>query len=261
MTIKNDPRWLANMRENCKRDIGWFIGMKKHCREFIPVLGGPSLKTRIREVKARQRIGGCIVAGNGAARFLFDNGIIPDFIVFVDPSSACVGFIDKRLTKPIYLVGSTCDPSVLDALGGFNVWLWHPNCEDIEQEKILDAYPGKPSILIGGGSTVGLRMLSLGYMLGFRRFHFYGLDSSYADDGEDHAYKKHDGPEDAEVREALFEGKKYRGSGWMIKQAGEFLDDQYPKFRNMGCTIFVHGSGLIPDMVKYLHLYEGRQAA
>ena len=44
------------------------------------------------------------------------------------------------------------------------------------------------SVLIGGGSTVTLRWINLGYVCGFRKFKIHGLDSSFT--GAIHAYKQ-----------------------------------------------------------------------
>lgn len=255
--MKNVPLALANMRENSKRDTAWLVGFPKHDHELVPVCGGPSLRSRLRQVKARQRNGGRIVACNGAAGLLCDAGIKPTFVAFVDPSPVVEGFIDDRITDAIYLVASICHPRVFDRLekAKRSVILWHPNIGEPEQEAILEEYPLKPGSLIGGGTTIGLRMLNLGFVYGFRTFHFYGLDSSYADDGADHAYQKHDGPEDGDVLTAKFNGKIYKGSSWMIKQAGEFMDEFFPLFSSKGCKIHVHGEGLIPDMCRAMHKF------
>lgn len=251
---------VAQMRENCKLKLPWFIGHPVTDRELIPVCGGPSLRNQVRQIRARKDAGGVIIACNGAGKFLADRGIIPQFVAYVDPSIAVCGMIDQRMVDspryPIYFVASICHPAVFELLSGSNVCVWHPDICEEEQKAILDEYPDNPSVLIGGGNTIGLRMLNIGYLLGFRKFHFYGLDGSFAEDGADHAYKKHDGPEDAPVRTALLNGRTYRGSSWMIQQSGEFLEDQYPQFVNMGCKIWVHGRGLIPDMCKELHRRE-----
>ena len=257
-----DPKGaVEQMRENCKRDLPWLVGHPETDRELIAVCGGPSLRDNIPQIRARQKSGGVIFACNGAAKFLRDRGIVPQFIAYLDPSIVVCGMIDPRMTEsktyPIYLVGSCCHPAIFERLSRSNVIVWHPdNCES-EQKTILDRYPHKPASLVGGGNTIGLRILPLGFILGFRRFHFYGLDGSFSEDGADHAYKKHDGPEDAPVKTALLGGKLYRGSAWMLQQAGEFLDEQYPLFVNHGCKIWVHGSGyLIPDMCRELHRRE-----
>lgn len=240
---------IANMRENCKRTLPWFIGNVAREGELIPVAGGPSLRTRLHHVRKRQQDGGCVVALNGAGKLLRENGIQPDVVMFLDVSEAVCAFIPDEPDSALYLVASSCHPKVLDKLQGRKVVLWHQAFGDggkEEQDEILDAYPEKPSVLIGGGSTAGLRILNVGYLLGFRTFHFYGLDSSYADDGADHAYTKHDGPEPSHMT-IVQDGKRYRVSPWMARQGEEFKEF-YQQFRALGCKIAIHGEGLIPDI-------------
>lgn len=258
-------RAMDQMRVNCARDnLPWFVeGIFGRGRDFITVAGGPSLRTRLDSVKARQKKGGMVLACNGAARLLKQNGIKPDAIAFLDIGESVLGFIDDEPDEVIYLVASIVNPKVIDRLLelGRRVVLWH--CDygegrNEQQKAIIDQYPGKPAMLIGGGNTIGVRSLPLGFLMGFRSFHIYGLDSSFADDGSDHAYQKHDGvePESVPVK---FEGKTYRCSPWMAKQAAEF-EFYYRQYTGNGCKIFVHGEGLIPDIWRSLR-HDRRLAA
>jgi len=124
------------------------------------------------------------------------------------------------------------------------------------QRDILAQYPDKPSALIGGGNTVALRSIPIGFLLGYRTFHYYGIDSSYEKSGPDHAYEKHSGKE-PDALTVLFEGKTYNCSPWMVRQADEFKF-YFGQYTHMGCRILVHGHGLIPDIWRALR-EESRQ--
>lgn len=241
---------MKQMRENCKRDLPWFVEANVGTgKEFVIVAGGPSLRSRLGAVKARQKEGACIFACNGAVKLLIENGIRPDLIGFVDIGEAVLGFIPEVAGDEYYLVSSGVNPVVLDALEGRKVVLWHVDHgegRNIEAMRILDEYPEKPGCLIGGGNTIATRAQNLGFLLGFRDIHYYGLDSSYADDGADHAYIKHDGVE-TDQGVVVYQGRKYRCSPWMAKQAAEF-QFYYTQMRNLGARIVVHGDGLIPDI-------------
>lgn len=245
-----NERCLANMRENVTKDVEWFAGLPEHRGKLVIVAGGPSLRNCYRAIKARQNANEVIVACNGAHRVLRKNGITPDFVACVDPSEAVCGFFDNEADSSIYLISSSCHPSVFDKLSNRTVVMWHGDNGLPEQRTILDKYPNKPSALIGGGSTIALRMLTLGYAMGFRRFHLYGVDSSYAPDGADHAYAKHDGPEPV-CGPLERDGKQYIVAPWMVKQAEDFVF-WYAKLRGMGCKVHVHGEGLIPDMARVM---------
>ena len=241
---------MAQMRANCARDLPWFVGSDVgKDKELVIVAGGPSLKTRLDAVKRRQKDGACVFACNGAARLLIREGIDPDIIGFVDISPTVVGFIPEFDTGALYLVASVVSPSVLDALMFRKVVLWHADYgegRNADAIKILKGHPEKPGSLIGGGNTIALRAQNIGFLLGFRDIHYYGLDSSFSEDGADHAYPKHDGAEPDSV-EILFAAKKYRCSPWMAQQAQEF-EFYYRQMSDAGVKLTVHGDGLIPDI-------------
>lgn len=190
------------------------------------------------------------MACNGAAKLLIENGITPDLIGFVDLGNAVLGFIPEQFDG-LFIVSSIVSPKVLDALQGRKVVLWHPDhggSFNLEAIEILKGYPDKPCVTIGGGNTIAMRAQNLAYLMGFRDIHYYGLDSSYADDGADHAYKKHDGVEPDAVS-VKYGGQTYRCSPWMMKQAIEF-EFYYNQMRDMGAKVYVHGDGLIPSIWK-----------
>jgi len=244
---------VRQMAENCRRDLPWFTPCGEHEGHLIIVGGGPSMKTRTDVIRQRQVNGATILALNGARKFLVDEGITPDIVLLVDPSPVTAGFVGDEPDDSIYLIASICHPSVLDRLAAFKiVYLWHPEIppEVKNQMAILKDYPEKPSALIGGGNTGALRALPIGFLLGYRTVHYYGIDSSYARGEADHAYAKHDGPEPDAIT-CLFQGRPYCCSPWMVRQADEFKF-YYQQYVHLGCTIHVHGEGLIPDIWKAL---------
>lgn len=144
-------------------------------------------------------------------------------------------------------------PKVLDALEGKRVILWHGGFDLDEQLKILAPYQNRPISVIGGGYTIGLRALTLGYQMGYRRFVLYGVDSSFKED-EHHAYAQALNDGDKPVT-ALYDGKEYLVAPWMYRQAMNF-EENYNELTKLGCSIKVVGEGLIPDMCKLLNEYK-----
>lgn len=247
-------RTMRQMRENCARDLPWFVGTNVgEGKQFVIVAGGPSMRGYISQIRGRQKRGACILACNGAANYLISRGIFPDICAFLDISPVVTGFIPQPDPGCLYLVASVVHPSVLDALKGRRTVLWHCDYgadKTKDQLAVINEFPQKPGSLIGGGNTIGMRAPHLGHLLGFREIHFYGMDSSYADDGADHAYTKHDGPELTTVSAKLL-GKEYRSSPWMVRQCGEF-EGYFRQFQELGSRWHVHGSGLLPDMYRAL---------
>lgn len=246
-------RALRQMAENVNRDLPWFVAGPAHQGEWVVVGGAPSMALRVDHIKERQRKGGTVVALNGAGKFLTSEGIEPDIVMLVDPSEEVALYLDYELSdETLFLVSSTCHADVFDKLEGRQVFVWHPEMPPMteQQRAILALYPDKPSALIGGGNTVALRSIPVGFLLGYRTMHCYGIDSSYEKDGADHAYKKPIGHE-PEAMGVLFEGKTYHCSPWMVRQADEFKF-YYGQYTELGCRILVHGTGLIPDIYRFL---------
>lgn len=240
------------MRENCKRSLPWFIGRNPHKQKLMISAGGPSLKNSLDAIARRQSDQFDLLACNASGRFLKQNGITPDLHMALDPNEVVAGFFDDEPDKSIYLISSGCHPSVFEKLSNRMVMVCHFDNGDPEQKEILALYDDRPIILMGGGSTVALRAMNAAYILGYRNIHMYGVDSSWAEDGSDHAYVKHDGPEpicETVIRDG---GGRYRCSPWMIKQAEDFKE-WYPKLRALGCRVYVHGTGLIPDLAKRMN--------
>lgn len=245
---------MQQVRANCARDLPWFIGSNVgDGKDFVVVAGGPSLRTRLDAVRERKQDGALIFACNGAAKLLIANDIMPDVIGFLDISEVVTGFIPEEDCGALYAVCSSVHPSVLDALAGRKVMLWHADYGEngnADMLKILAQYPKKPVVLIGGGNTIATRAPMLGHLLGFRKVHFYGFDSSFADDGADHAYVKHDGPE-LETVNIIYGGKTFRCAPWMALQAKEF-EFYFNLMRKNGTQVFVHGDGLIPEIWRHI---------
>lgn len=244
------PRsFLGNMRENCKRDLPWFEPCLPHNGTLVICGGAPSLKDNLDRIKARERRGQKVVALNNAWRVLLKANIVPDYIACMDARPENAGFFTESDTRPTYLIASSVHPSVLDSLEGRKVILWHADQCQPEEKEIVGSY-GRRSPLVGGGNTIGSRMMVLGYLMGFRKLHLYGMDSSYSGDSH-HAYEQALNANE-EILEVNALGKTYRCSGWMLKQANEFKGF-YRALIDRGCSIEAHGCGLIPDICREMN--------
>lgn len=227
---------VENVKSSCARDLPWLDIQAEHKETAVIVGGGPSLKGSIEQIRKLQ--GATIIALNGAAKFLIDHGIHPDWQILLDARKETAQFIAD---VGRYFVASTCAPEVFDALKGRQVVVYHPHIVGIE-----DAIPsGKPIHLIGGGSTVGMLSLSIAYTQGYRDLRLFGYDSSY-EDGNHHAYQQalNDGENCVDV---ICEGRKFKCAAWMATQAQEFQETS-TNLVDLGCEIRVHGTGLLPYM-------------
>jgi uncharacterized Rossmann fold enzyme len=233
MIIKNIR--LAHQRPNAT----WIKAEDIHEGRAIIVAGGPSLKRTVHTIKRMQVAGAKVFALNRVAAFLRANGITPDAQVVLDAHpDECVTFVDKSYPCQRYYA-SQCDPAVLDAAGD-ELILW-----DSFMQGILDVVPDAPGPFVGGGTTVGTRAIGLCYMLGYRKVHVFGLDSSI-EDGEGHAYSQIEFPS---VLDVVFNGKSYKTPPQFLAQVEEFRE-LLPELLANRCELTIHGDGLLPDVAQ-----------
>ncbi len=240
---------IDNMTENCSRNLEWFVPCQPNNKTLIIVGGGPSLASNLGHLKARIRMGAHVLTTNGALKYLLKRGLEPDYHAQFDARPENASFVEDA-PDITYLIGSMSSPKVLDALKDRRVILWHGGFDMEAMQKVLEPYQSKPIVIVGGGYTIGVRALTLGYHLGYRKFFIYGLDSSFSGDRH-HAYEQALNDGDMPVR-AVYNGKEYGCAPWMYRQAMNF-EDNYRELTKRGCKIEVVGEGLIPDMCKLLN--------
>lgn len=170
-----------NVKANSLACKSWTAQLPAHEGHAVIIGGGPSLPDFLPSIKWRHSLGQTIFALNGACRFLNDNGIIPDYQVFLDANKE-MG--DRIGNAREYLVASQCDPILLAALPANRITLWHFGLPDLE--KHVPEHNAEWNI-IGGGLTIGLTSMCLAYAMGYRVLHLYGYDSSNKA-GKDHGY-------------------------------------------------------------------------
>jgi hypothetical protein len=242
---------LANIRSSTARDLTWFDTAPEHDGHVCIVGGGPSVADKLEELEWRQSLGQKIWALNGAAHYLYTQGIIPDALVIADAREENKAFLPGAFlpdfTTRLYLA-SQCHPALFDKaeLLDLDVTLWHVNSEGVAE--LLADVDDKPVHLIGGGSTVGLNAIVLGFAEGYRKFHLYGFDSSFEENH--HAYRQTGNDGDV-VIDALFDGRVFKTTAWMAQQVNEF-QDLIPGLIADGCVVTVSGNGLLPTVARYL---------
>ena len=182
---------------------------RAHGHTLSIVGGGPSL------ADTYQDLSGYVVAINGSLKWLLDKGIVPYACGVLDPGDHIAGTLvaDPRVR---FFVSSTCHPSVFEKLKDCNITLWHPGGSDEINKAVFSRNP--EALIAGGGCTMGLRWITLGYLLGFRRFRCFGMDSSFSEEGT-HAYP--DWKDDE--RERFFEARGFLTSKDMLQQVADYI--------------------------------------
>lgn len=163
---------IANLKSNLQRGLPVSVPAPSRDGSLAIVASGPSVVDHLAELSVWP---GEIWAINGAYDFLLSNDIVPAGFFAVDPLPGLAEYVRNARKATTFYLASTCDPSVMDALDGFNVELWHGACED-------DAMYPEGSKLVAGGTTAVTRAPFLALMVGWRNITLFGVDSSYLED-------------------------------------------------------------------------------
>ncbi len=233
---------MRNIKRNLRRDLPRLHQLARYGQYAGPeplaiVAGGPSLNKTLDKLRVMDRIMVCGTAHDHLVRA----GFYPNYAVLCDADPASADFIQKPLDGCHYLVATCCHNVVFERLRDHRVTMWNTFHGD------RDCFGGEP--IIQGGCTATLRAISIGVMLGYLRQEFFGLDSSFEDDDDHHAYPGAvEQPERINVRVGGDDGRVFRTTPGWLAQATHFRE----MVRNMGYMFspVVHGDGLIAEMMK-----------
>lgn len=242
---------LRNMTANGARtDVPWLNLCGPHEDHAVMVGGGASVELQLYEIAERKAYGQKVFALNGAAKYLKNHGIEVDYQVICDARPQNVAFLEGMHAKR-YLLSSLCDPSLFDYLveRGADVTMFHQPHPELNACLSNSANKGRNIVLVGGMITVGLVGISAATALGYRLLHLYGYDSSDSDDGRAHAYAQDRNAAESKRLGIICAGRKFSCSFAMFKQA-----EAFSRFAGMlaefGCTLTVHGDGLLPTIAR-----------
>ena len=241
--LSPDQRW-ENIRSNTPR-----ISKRPpytdtpHDRRAVIVNFGPSLKDTWSGIAGERKYFQCdVVTNSGAHDFLVQRKIIPDYHVECDPRPHKLKLLSSPNNQTKYYIASVCVPEMFDKFDGFDVTLWH--CDGGKETEQIWAELEKDAVLVGGGSCIGLRAITLFYALGYRKFSIYGMDCSFSDDGEEQWAGSHSGKV-KEVHRVKCGNRIFNTAPVMTIYAQEFLDTVD---RLSDCEFWMHGDGLLQHM-------------
>lgn len=230
---------IANIRHSITLGLDRLKAVEPHAGHAVIVGGGPSLKDELEGLRERYINGQKVFSTNGTYKFLTDNDIIPHAHIMLDARPEMANMVGGE--NRYY--ASQCHPKVFELSP--DAILWHHFATDITSILPKDA---KNEPLVGGGSSVGLKAISIAHILGFRHMHLYGFDSSYRDDAH-HAYGQ---PlnDDEKILDIVMNGVSYRAAPWMCTQVEEFKE-MLPHLLT-DTILTVHGEGLLPDTARLM---------
>lgn len=176
-----------HIAENSRAIKEWLQPCQAHARWALMVSAGPSLADYYEDIRAKQKAGAVVFAVKHALPELLAQGIRPDYTVLLDPRPvrgvSTHGIKRTNLFKDIgpddkFLVATMTHPSVrkyLDKMGA-RVIGWHAFTQSTQNANLPEF---KTGAVVNGGTCAATRMPFLAFMLGFRRFDFYGYDMHY----------------------------------------------------------------------------------
>ncbi len=237
----DDATLFLNVKSALTRSCRW-LKPGNDTRTAVIVGGGPSLKEHLFYVRGMQMAGAKVFATNNAYQYLLENGIRADAHVMLDARIENLEFVPRGTCEKYY--ASQCHPKVLEEAGD-DLICWHAAMASYHG---LIERQDPNAVSLGGGTTVGMKALSLAYLLGHRHLRLFGFDSCYREGH--HAYPQAMN-DNEKVLDVTVAGEKFRCAPWMITQSEEFKEIA-PVLVSCGCVLRVYGEGLIPHLASLM---------
>lgn len=233
------PTWLRDeqVKQSIARKLPRIEAHHENRPESIAIACyGPSLNDTWEQVKGFEYIISC----SGSHKFLVERGVIPTWHVEVDPRPHKVELIGPPHPDVTYLIASTCHAKVFDHLEGMNVKLWHVFANGDDAHRLL---PPEEWALTGG-SSVGLRALTIARFLGFTDLHVFGMDGCEGQSGK-HAAPHPMQPKKHQV--TTYKDVEYRTTVSMLECAKQTFHE-LDQLSDAKATFY--GEGLVQAMAK-----------
>jgi hypothetical protein len=181
---------LRHISDNTAAITTWIGSYQAHNKTALLVSAGPTLPSFIEDIRAKQANGAVVFAVKHALPVLKAAGITPDWTVILDARPvdglSTHGVLRTDLFNDVtsddrFLFATMTHPSVRTLLEskGARIYGWHAHTK-----ATLDARPAAFSVgsIISGGTCAATRIPMLAFVMGFRRFEFFGYDFFYPAD-------------------------------------------------------------------------------
>lgn len=246
---------LSQIAQNIRRGLPQVMDFEDNDTTAILVAGGPSINDPAVRLELMQAIaeGGKVVTVNGSYQWCIDNGIRPSAVVMLDAREFNARFVETDVPGCTYFLAAQCHPRVFDICKDRRTYIWHGVSAGEDEIELLKAYYWERFFPIDVGTTVGIRAFSVLRLMGFKKFHVFGLDSCWMGDAH-HAYEQAENNGENLIQVWLRpQGRddkveSFLCSVWQAKQAEDFL--QLVKLRGSLFEMQIHGEGLIARMVR-----------
>lgn len=235
------PDWLRdeNIRANIKKVSGRIAPSMELKNEPVAIVCfGGSLNDTWEKIKDFKHIISC----SGAHKYLIQHGIIPTHHCEVDPREHKIKLLGDPHPEVEYLISSTCHPKYVDHIkdSKATIKLWHVFATQEEAFRVLP----RGEMCITGGSSIGLRAMTIARILGFTDLHVFGMDGNIAEcgshaDAHPNSIKKYKTTE--------YNGKQFKTTDSLLHCAKETFRE-LDMMGDVKATFY--GEGLVQELAK-----------
>lgn len=236
----NEAELYSHISSALERNLPVIGQDPEHDGVAVLVGSGPSVDGQLDSIRAQRALGRPIIALKDAHDWLQDHGVVPDYAVAIDPQEHRWDCFKKKHPAIKYFIASQCHPSMFGHLDGYEVFLWHLYVAKNQN------VPPHGTALIAGGTTTGLRTITLFYSMGYRQFELYGFDSCLRD-GKLRMNGDTPNEGDGQINEIVVDGKMFYCNPSMTAQANEF-QNLYAMMPDI--QMESHGDGLITAIIE-----------
>ena len=244
--VRSDDVLYENSRQAIRRGLSEIREPGDIKDGSIAIVGSaPSVLGQLDKLRELQSMGIPIMAIRDSHDWLISEGITPTYALSVDPLPTAAECFKSPHGDTIYLIASQSDAAMFEFLKDAKVLLWHCYMKDGQKEP-------KGRFLIGGSTTSGLRGLAVAYVMGWREFLLFGLDSCMTGDTlrlNGTRPKPEDQIIDVQIERG---GRKFRCNLAMALQAQNF-QDLYEQMTDAKFHGF--GDGLIQEIIRTRQTY------
>ena len=189
---------LQHIADNAAAIPTWIGCYQAHTKTALLVSAGPTLPSFLEDIRAKQAAGAVVFAVKHSLPVLKAAGITPDWTVILDPrpvdGKSTHGVVRTDLFKDVgpedkFLFATMTHPSVRKVLEekGAQLFGWHAHTQATLAAKPASFDTG---MIVAGGTCSATRIPMLAFVLGFRRFEFYGYDFFYPEDTDKDTVKQ-----------------------------------------------------------------------
>lgn len=173
--VKDRTSWITAAVKSGTPDLDT-LGQVPVGTEAMVIAGGPSVDGQLKNIRRLHESGVKLIAIERMYPWCMKRNLVPDYVVVLDASDDVLeGFCTLSRTT-MHLVGSQCQPTVMDALKGYPVAMFYTSQHGIDWKKIWFEEGMGDATLVNAGGSVSLCAMAIAMTLGMQTLHVFGFD-------------------------------------------------------------------------------------